>query len=93
MATSQMSEIIHHLRRSVLLREGAGMTDGQLLENYISRHDGAAFEALARRRAPMVIGEGTYTQHLKTGSSNGVILLLRGNHHENQRKTRSNLLR
>src|SRR5580692_1646368 len=56
MATSQMSEIIHHLRVSVLPREGAGMTDGQLLEDYISRHDGAALAALVQRHAPMVWG-------------------------------------
>jgi hypothetical protein len=30
MATSQMSEVIQHRRRKVLLREGAGLTDGQL---------------------------------------------------------------
>jgi hypothetical protein len=31
MATSQMSEVIRHLRSAVLLRDGAGLTDGQLL--------------------------------------------------------------
>ncbi len=30
MATSQMSEVIPHLRRAVLVRERAGLTDGQL---------------------------------------------------------------
>ena len=54
MATSQMSEVIQHLRRAVLLRDGAGMTDGQLLEDYISRRDGAALEALVQRHGPMV---------------------------------------
>ena len=39
MATSQMSEVIQHLRRTVLLREGAGPTDGQLLADYISRRE------------------------------------------------------
>ena len=55
MATSQMSEVIQHLRR-VLLRDGAGLTDGQLLEDYISRRDEAAFAALVRRHGPMVWG-------------------------------------
>jgi RNA polymerase sigma factor (sigma-70 family) len=56
MATSQMSEVIQHLRRTVLLRDGAGLTDGQLLEDYISRRDEAAFAALVRRHGPMVWG-------------------------------------
>jgi RNA polymerase sigma factor (sigma-70 family) len=40
----------------VLLRDGAGMTDGQLLEDYISRHDEAALAALVHRHGPMVWG-------------------------------------
>jgi RNA polymerase sigma factor (sigma-70 family) len=56
MATSQMSEIIQHLRRTVLLRDGAGLTDGQLLEDYLSRRDQAALAALVRRHGPMVWG-------------------------------------
>jgi RNA polymerase sigma factor (sigma-70 family) len=51
-----MTEIIQHLRRTMLLRDGAGMTDGQLLEDYISRRDKAALAALVRRHAPMVWG-------------------------------------
>jgi RNA polymerase sigma factor (sigma-70 family) len=49
MATSPMSEVIHHLRR-------AGLTDGQLLEDFISRREGAALAALVRRHGPMVWG-------------------------------------
>jgi RNA polymerase sigma factor (sigma-70 family) len=56
MATSQMSEVIQHIRRAVLLRDGAGMTDGQLLEDYISRRDEAALAALVHRHGPMVWG-------------------------------------
>jgi RNA polymerase sigma factor (sigma-70 family) len=33
-----------------------GMTDGQLLECFVSRRDGAAFAALVQRHAPMVWG-------------------------------------
>jgi len=40
----------------VLLHEGAGLTDGQLLEDYISRRDQAALAALVRRHGPMVWG-------------------------------------
>ncbi len=54
MATSQMSEVIQHLHRAVL-REGAGLTDGQLLENYLNHHDEAALAALVGRHAPMIL--------------------------------------
>jgi RNA polymerase sigma factor (sigma-70 family) len=56
MAISQMSEILQHVRGAVLLRNGAGLTDGQLLEDYLSRRDEAALAALVRRHAPMVWG-------------------------------------
>ncbi len=56
MATGQMNEIIQHLRRTVLLRDGAGLTDGQLLEDYLSRRDETALAALVRRHGPMVWG-------------------------------------
>jgi RNA polymerase sigma factor (sigma-70 family) len=54
MATSQISEFVQHLRTSMLRRDGAGLTDGQLLECFLSRRDGAAMEALVRRHGPMV---------------------------------------
>ena len=56
MATSQTGEVTQHLRKMMLLREGAGLTDGQLLEDYISRRDEAALAALVRRHAPTVWG-------------------------------------
>jgi RNA polymerase sigma factor (sigma-70 family) len=56
MAIRQANEVIQHLRRSVLLRDGAGLTDGQLLQDYLSRHDEAALAALVRRHGPMVWG-------------------------------------
>jgi RNA polymerase sigma factor (sigma-70 family) len=56
MATSQTSEVIQHLLRTVLLRDGAGLTDLQLLEDYLSRRDEAALAALVRRHGPMVWG-------------------------------------
>src|SRR5271166_659097 len=54
MATRQINGVIRHLRS--ILRDGAGLTDGQLLEDYISRRDEAAFAALVRRYGPMVWG-------------------------------------
>jgi|GEM_PF-4708898 len=54
MATGQLSEVIQHLRRAMLLRDGAGLTDGQLLEDYISRGNATALAALVQRHGPMV---------------------------------------
>jgi RNA polymerase sigma factor (sigma-70 family) len=56
MATSPMSAVIQHLRTAVLLRDGAGLTDGQLLKDYLSRGDEAALAALVGRHGPMVWG-------------------------------------
>jgi RNA polymerase sigma factor (sigma-70 family) len=56
MATGNMGEVIRHLRRTVLLRDGAGLTDGQLLERFISGREEAALEALVKRHSPMVWG-------------------------------------
>jgi RNA polymerase sigma factor (sigma-70 family) len=56
MATTQMSEVIQQLRRAALLREGLGLTDGQLLKDYLGRRDEAALAALVRRHGPMVWG-------------------------------------
>jgi RNA polymerase sigma factor (sigma-70 family) len=56
MATSQSSEVIQHLRGAVFLREGAGLTDRQLLEDYLSRREEAALAALVYRHGPMVWG-------------------------------------
>src|SRR5262249_47707762 len=54
MATGQLSVVLQHLRRAMLLKDGAGLTDGQLLEDYISRRDEAALAALVQRHGPMV---------------------------------------
>src|SRR5215472_16730664 len=56
MATSQMNEVIQHIRRTVLLRDGAGLTDGQLLEDFVTGRDQAALATLVRRHGPMVWG-------------------------------------
>jgi RNA polymerase sigma factor (sigma-70 family) len=56
MATGQIDRVIHHLRKAVLALDGAELTDGQLLESYITRRDETAFETLVRRHGPMVYG-------------------------------------
>jgi RNA polymerase sigma factor (sigma-70 family) len=56
MATSPMSEVIHHLRKAALRGEEVDLTDGQLLECFVSGREPAALEALVRRHAGMVWG-------------------------------------
>jgi RNA polymerase sigma factor (sigma-70 family) len=54
-ATVQMNTVIRHLRQAVLLRDGAGTTDGELLASFIDEKDAVAFETLVRRHGPMVL--------------------------------------
>jgi RNA polymerase sigma factor (sigma-70 family) len=56
MTTSQMSEVLRHLRRTVLLRQEASLTDEQLLEDFIRRRDSAALGVLVQRHGAMVWG-------------------------------------
>ena len=51
-----MHRLMQHLRGSLLLDEGAGETDGQLLERFLTHRDPPALELLVRRHAPMVWG-------------------------------------
>ena len=53
--SSSMSVVIEQLR-STVLREGAGLTDGELLESFVRQRDDAALAALVRRHGPMVWG-------------------------------------
>src|SRR5438067_3910137 len=56
MSADQPHDVLRRLRRAALLRDGAGMTDGQLLSHFVADRDEAAFEALVRRHGPMVLG-------------------------------------
>jgi RNA polymerase sigma factor (sigma-70 family) len=67
MATSHRIDVIPHIRRAVLLRDGAGLTDGELLESYLRSREEMAFAALVQRHGPMVWG---------------VCRRLLGNHHD-----------
>jgi RNA polymerase sigma factor (sigma-70 family) len=55
MAIRQMNRIIENLRQTVLVRDGAGRTDAQLLDCFIARQEESAFEAIVRRHGPMVL--------------------------------------
>jgi RNA polymerase sigma factor (sigma-70 family) len=54
--TDPLSHLVPQLRRALLRGEEAALTDGQLLEAFVNRRDGAALEALVRRHGPMVWG-------------------------------------
>lgn len=51
-----MSNSIYQLCQSVLLHDGTGLTDAQLLGTFVEHHDEAAIAALVRRHGPMVWG-------------------------------------
>jgi RNA polymerase sigma factor (sigma-70 family) len=56
MATAPMNETLQQLRRTVSPPEGARLSDGELLENFVMGRDDAAFGALVHRHGPTVWG-------------------------------------
>jgi RNA polymerase sigma factor (sigma-70 family) len=56
MATNHLSEFVRNLHRAALQRDGAGLTDGQLLASFIEDRDEVALAALVRRHSTMVWG-------------------------------------
>ena len=56
MPASSTDSLSQHLRRLVLRRDRTALTDGQLLEHFLTHRDAAAFETLLRRHGPMVLG-------------------------------------
>ncbi|VTR91284.1 sigma-70 family rna polymerase sigma factor : RNA polymerase sigma factor, sigma-70 family OS=Singulisphaera acidiphila (strain ATCC BAA-1392 / DSM 18658 / VKM B-2454 / MOB10) GN=Sinac_7487 PE=4 SV=1: Sigma70_r2: Sigma70_r4_2 [Gemmata massiliana] len=50
------TSVAHKVRRTVLLQDGTGLTDGRLLDSFIEHQDGDAFATLVRRHGPMVWG-------------------------------------
>jgi RNA polymerase sigma factor (sigma-70 family) len=56
MPTGHTNRFLRLLAGAVLARDGAGLTDAQLLGLFVERREEAAFEALLRRHGPMVWG-------------------------------------
>src|SRR2546423_4620357 len=52
---SPMKSVLTYVRRTALRRDGPGVDDGELLEQFLARRDDAAFAALVRRHGPMVL--------------------------------------
>jgi RNA polymerase sigma factor (sigma-70 family) len=55
-STLPITTILQHLRQAGPAPNGAGWTDGQLLEAFVIRRDQSAFAVLLRRLGPMVWG-------------------------------------
>jgi RNA polymerase sigma factor (sigma-70 family) len=51
-----VARALRELRRTVLLHDGGGLSDAELLDAFLLRRDEPAFEALLRRHGPMVLG-------------------------------------
>src|SRR5579872_3937209 len=56
MTTKALNGALRRLRRASLLQDGGGLSDGELLECYVTDREEAAFAALLRRHGPMVLG-------------------------------------
>src|SRR5437762_5474619 len=56
MAATALGTVLHQLRGSWLRQDRASLTDGELLECFITRRDEAAFDVLLHRHASMVLG-------------------------------------
>ena len=55
MVTDPLTQAIHSLRRAAL-RDGAGLSDTQLLNLFVDQRDDAAFAGLVHRHGPLVWG-------------------------------------
>jgi len=56
MADGRANDLLSHLRRVFMARSDAGLSDGQLLECFLSQRNEAAFATLVHRHAAMVLG-------------------------------------
>ncbi len=56
MEGGQVGAVLRQIERLFTAGSVSGMSEGQLLERFVSRRDQAAFEALVARHGPMVLG-------------------------------------
>jgi RNA polymerase sigma factor (sigma-70 family) len=56
MATGHLQAVLRHIRKLAGTRAAAEVTDGQLLERFVTQRDEIAFELLVRRHERMVWG-------------------------------------
>jgi len=56
MADGQRGDVLQHVRKLLDAQSLEQLTDGELLERFLSRKEEAAFAVLVRRHGPMVLG-------------------------------------
>src|SRR5262245_45626031 len=54
--TRPLYDVVQHVRKTALLQDHAGKTDGELLDGYLRHRDQDAFAVLVWRHGPMVWG-------------------------------------
>lgn len=54
MRSNRLNCVLPHLRKVVLGHDGAGLSDAELLTDFLMRRDEDAFAMLVRRHGPMV---------------------------------------
>jgi RNA polymerase sigma factor (sigma-70 family) len=55
MAAARVRTVLCHLKSAAVASGGSGVTDAQLLDQYLTHHSQIAFEGLLRRHGPMVL--------------------------------------
>src|SRR5207245_8965910 len=53
--TAPLANVLRHIRSLVSRSAAMGLTDGEILERFVNRHDEAAFEEILARHGPMVL--------------------------------------
>ncbi len=56
MPPNRIVQVVQHLRKTAILKDTDGLTDGQLLGRFLDHHDQAACAALVSRHGRMVWG-------------------------------------
>src|ERR1700737_1818002 len=66
MVNGRWRAVVQYLHQIAAPRGGGDLTDGQLLERFVTRRDEAAFAALVQRHGPLVLGvcrRGLHHEH------------------------------
>jgi DNA-directed RNA polymerase specialized sigma24 family protein len=56
MVNAQLGSVVRHIRQALVLDQGAGRSDADLIAAFTARHDQAAFAVLVERQGALVMG-------------------------------------